>query len=585
VLYGYPGEIVTVRTSDSITKAKLRQLLKAQRILRHALSSEKYISSNALRVALCLLAALLMACQHLIYSSPSAGHDAQRYRIYHASGLRKGVYNYTYGLYYWGLFPVYSTYELNLGGPDKYNKDFARNLLVERGETLRMEYEHEIRFGEYFKFYLPYLASLVAGRPVKQEIGTINTFFFLFALFLILLEFYRCGRPVTGVFVSLLVSSSEFQALQLRDNSFSYVITAAAFTIAMMAPFIFGRRMNPLWIAVRLAVASFFIIFCGNVRSTALSMVLGPPIVLLFYRRQQLRWKAVLLLSYFAIFAAVQKGVQAYFDYKIGQARNFVEAVGGVPYYGESLTTHPFWHPIWCGLADFDTKYKREWEDGEAFSKAVPELKKRGWESPRGDLTHGDKYLLSTSPEYERVMRDFVIADIRNDPMWYLDIIAKRIKKTLTEWQEPRLDLFFCRLPLPYSFWPYLVGAIVLLVLGMWSEIKLLMLTVPTATLAIVITTYTNGHYYFIAHLVCAGTVLACAANGIASSAARLVLRRREAVPFSGNDTGAPLVDRDGSSDLSIAPPVRNAADHASHSGPIDHADGQEFFAKSEDEK
>jgi hypothetical protein len=421
---------------------------------------------------------------------------------------------------------VYSTYELDYKGGDKYDKEFARNMLMEQGDTLRMEYMHEIRFGEFFKFYLPYLAALIRGQPGDNKLDIVHRMFFLSALFLLLFEFSRCGRPLLGSLVALMISSSEFQAYQVTHGSFSYIITGATFTVACMAPFLFGKPLRPAAIVVRLLLCSSFIVLCGNVRTTAMCMFLGPPLVLLFYRRLSVARRALLLATYLAVFAAVYRGTQTYFNHKFEQAIKFVEAVGGVPYLGERTNNHPFWHPIWCGMGDFDEEYGHVWRDARAWKVAEPTMRMRGWQHPEMDDTKGDYYTLCTNPLYEEVIRGIVLKDIRNDPMWYLGIIGKRIRRTFTEWQQPRLELVFRTIELPKSFVPYLAATCVFLLLGMWAELKLVVLTLPTAALAIAITTCTNGHYYLIAHLVCGAVILVCVVNGIVYLVKYLAARR-----------------------------------------------------------
>ena len=405
--------------------------------LKTGLSSEAYLGSGTIRVTICLLAALVISCQQISYRSQASSLDRKRYSIHAATGLKEGVHHYSYGLYHWGLFPVYSTYERKYYAKDKHSKEFARKVLVEHGDTLRMEYRHEIRFGEYFKFYLTYIASLIAGQAGRHDLGVVNTFFFLAALFAVLLEFHRCRRPLLGALVAIAISSSEFQAIQMQADNFSYIITAATFALAVMAPFIFDRKLRPAAIVARLFLVSFFIVLCGNVRSTAMSMVLGPPIALILYGRVRFKWRVLLLVAYLTIFSSVYKGFQAYFDHKIEQASEFVEAVGGVPYLGERLNNHPFWHPIWCGMADFDTEYGHRWSDNSAWAAARPRMKERGWKPPPRDKTQGDYYTLCTSPVYEEVMQEVVLEDIRSDPRWYLGIIVTEFNCWESECKSP----------------------------------------------------------------------------------------------------------------------------------------------------
>ena len=361
-----------------------------RRQARDAFSKESYLKSNAFRVGLCFLAALIISGQHLKYRAAPTSLNQSKYLLTNATGLPPAAHNYSYGLYYWGLFPVYSTYEMAYRGQDKYSTQFAGTLLVDHVDKLHMEHGRSIRSGEYFKFYLPYLASLIMGKPGVHDLGLINTIFFVGAVFLIIGEFHRSKRTLLGCLVALLLSSSEFQAVQLGDDIFGYMITAAAFTLAFMAPFVLGRPMQKAEILIRLALCSISIVFCGGIRTTAMCMFLGPPLVLLWYEPFRFPRRIALLAVYVVAFGTIHKGTQVYFDHKINQATEFVQAVGGVPYQGERTIIHPIWRPVWCGLADFDTEYGHEWNDNKAWAAARDEMRERGWTKPTDRETHGD---------------------------------------------------------------------------------------------------------------------------------------------------------------------------------------------------
>jgi len=76
---------------------------------------------------------------------------------------------------------------------------------------------------------------------------------------------------------------------------------------------------------------------------------------------------------------------------------------------------HDIWITIWQGLGDFDRSKSHIYRD------------KAGEEAVLG--AGGSRRL---SPESERILRRLVLSDIRNDPVWYAGILARRAWATLT---------------------------------------------------------------------------------------------------------------------------------------------------------
>lgn len=79
---------------------------------------------------------------------------------------------------------------------------------------------------------------------------------------------------------------------------------------------------------------------------------------------------------------------------------------------------HEVWLPIWEGLGDFDRSKGHYWKD----SAAKEVLRQAGIDAP-------PNYRIPT--EHDEVFRRSVLADIQGDPLWYVDILQKRVRATL----------------------------------------------------------------------------------------------------------------------------------------------------------
>ncbi|MDA0990261.1 MAG: hypothetical protein O3A51_05870 [Verrucomicrobia bacterium] len=415
---------------------------------------------------------------------------------------------YTYGLYYWGLFPVYSPLEQRMAIDEKFDPAFAHDFLIEHADTLKIEHKHEMRFGDNCKFLLPLMEAYFTGRPGEPGIRRTALFFFASALILLMLSALYCRRPLLGAFFAIFLSSSDFQIYEmLRYTNFSFVITCAALVLACCLPLLLDRQL-PRWVVgLSLLVAAAATVFFGNIRPSAFAVGATPLFALLLYQRWRWLSRFGAIALYMLLILSLKSGLNMFFEYKIKQANAFVTAVGGEPYRGERTAHHPLWHPIYCGLGDFDQTYGYRWSDPSAFGAARPELREAGYKPQKGK-GYGDYHRLETNPHYAEIIRDKVITNIRQDPGWYLTILAKRVHRIFTEWLPPTVNYIYGRLTVFETVWPHLAWIIVLLLFGLFSEFKLIIGSLSSIAVAFAITTAANGHFYLITHFISASMML-----------------------------------------------------------------------------
>ncbi|HOO78288.1 MAG TPA: hypothetical protein PLI51_04190 [bacterium] len=477
------------------------------------------------RAAILLASAFLIALQTLASLSPDSPLDRKRYGIRWTSGL-KNPWVYAFGLRYWGVFPVYSTFVLAEEDCGRFGPEYARRVLREAGESLRMEYRHTARTGDSLKLYLPWLAGALFRQPVSPAaVGESLKLFaaaaFLLSLYCLLYQFSAIDRPILGALTAVFIASSEFQAVEIaRGNVFSYPITTAVFAIALLAPLAFNLARRTGALLIRLALLAGIIALAGNIRPTAAALLPAPVLVLLLYRPLPPLRRAAAAAAFLLLAAGWHLGIRAYFDHKWEEAESFVREHGGTPYCGHRIHNHGFWHPIWCGLGDFDITHGYAWRDWEAWAYAKKIMRARGIElknlepAAEGNLRDAGAYFkIDTHPGYESILRDKVLADIAADPFWYGGILGRRLHKIVAEWQDVRLNLVGWAPALPSSFWFYLPVCVLLLFLGMGGELKLILTASFTGLPALAVTTITNAQYYFIGHLVCAAVAAACLIN------------------------------------------------------------------------
>lgn len=79
---------------------------------------------------------------------------------------------------------------------------------------------------------------------------------------------------------------------------------------------------------------------------------------------------------------------------------------------------HDVWQPLWEGLGDFDRTKGHAWSDPVAEQV----VKKAGGEA-------------LWTPRSETIFRALVLEDLRDDPVWYATILAKRLCTTVAQWK------------------------------------------------------------------------------------------------------------------------------------------------------
>ena len=440
-----------------------------------------------------------------------------RYRINAATGLHDED-RFVYFHYYLGLYPVATTAE-----HVAFSREGARRIFAEQGDTLLMEWGHTLRYGDLGRMFLCLPSAWWRGSPGHLTVRPVHAAVFIVALMALFAAFWWANQLVLGVVSVLLLGSNPFQlhAVYAEENVFGWPISTALAVIALHLPLLCARKPARGYVWAVPIAAGLLLATVRQIRSEPVPILLSAFFAYLVMCGEKWRVRLALVGLLAGTFAATSYGWKAYFDFKFRQAFRAVEAAGGHPYAGPRDLHHMFWHPVWCGLGDFDTKYGYSWTDVAAARYALPILKaKYGVEVPEWDQSshsfdaHWDKngkyyktpYEL---PHYAEVLRDKVLHDISHDPLWYAGILARRVWRLLSETTPVRLSVWKAHLTLPMH------GLLVVPVLAFlawtrrWMLLELLCLSLPLSLTALLIYSGDGMCWYSCYHVFAAAILLA----------------------------------------------------------------------------
>ncbi len=344
-------------------------------------------------------------------------------------------------LYHLGIYPLFTTSQLR----EDSRAEALRVFRTEPG-SLAMDSFVTFRSGDRGRVFLyfpdAWLFRRSADVPRLRPAHAIAWMLSLCALFT---GFWRARRPILGAMLTAVLGSSAFQLHHVfnEENVFCWPIVALVATLGLHATLLSGRpsrRWSPFAIA---AVTGIMLGAIRTVRSEPMVLLASAGLVYLTLRAPW-RDRAIALAVLLATFSGTSSLYARFFVAKSQQTANIVRGAGGVPYTGPVEPFHEFWHPVWCGLGDFDTKYGYAWDDRQAYRYALPELERRAGHPLGLDTAHGNqsdsydgggKYpkFFSETPGYHEIIRQRVLTDIRKDPAWYGAILAQRVQKILRD--------------------------------------------------------------------------------------------------------------------------------------------------------
>lgn len=371
----------------------------------------------------------LYSSQHPFSSNPQSRQDA--------SGLDYQFANkFVYFYYHTGQFPLLTLNEQVIN-----SQQGAYDEIRNHGNDLLMEYGHWSRLGESARIWAFMPDAWVFGKITKPSVRLFNILFFTLGLLSLFHGLYRLGyKKIAWILILILLSLPFFHyEVFSRENIFGLQASAFCLMAGILFSIFYGKTTHLKLIFGFLLVAACLSL-AAEIRNE--NLVLLVSACLLIWGATMRSWPVRLFASLILVvlFFSGRWLIQNYFQQRFETAYALVKRQGGHVYQGPRISGHKFWHPVFCGLGDFDTKYGYRWSDTTAYNYAIAPLRRQGINWPYSGKLHFDAWYDSAHryyikfdeiPQYEEVVKEKVIQDIRKDPWWYLSILAQRMFRIL----------------------------------------------------------------------------------------------------------------------------------------------------------
>jgi hypothetical protein len=332
-------------------------------------------------------------------------------------------------------------------------------------------------------------------------------------------------RPILGVFLVGLIGSNPFQLYEVHahQNVFGWTIIFATFLLAIHLPLLqrrIGERMDPNWIFAWPVVVGILVASARTIRGETVAMGIAAAGTYALIHGLTKKRRLALLAVLAASFWLTGQAWDWHFTRLQKRTAQVVASVGGHPFPAETRLYHHGWHPVWCGLGDFDTKYGYVWNDHNAAAWAKPKLEEMGIYVPSGFFISGGdpreyydaeklyKKLPYDIPEYTTLIRGKIIHDITHDPFWYLDILKKRAIRIFDVVTPVRVSWPTGFLNVPWKAWFTLPLALFLLITRSRFWLGITLFTFPTLTTAFLIFSDLGTTYYGVYHNIACGVFM-----------------------------------------------------------------------------
>ncbi len=394
----------------------------------------------------------------------------------HTTGFShdKGQY-FFYFYFYTGNFPL-ATLNKSL----KYSKDDALKEIASNGNDLIMEYKHWSRMGENLRIIAYYPNAIIRCSPENPSMKLFNAIIFILGLILVFSSFVKINKPLLGIILVTIINLTPFFIYEIYQNENILALLASVFIIilGLNLKLIFNKKIKLLKLIIIAIITGLIIGLTSEIRGETIILIVSAILIYLFSRSFNFYLKILTLFLLVSSFYFTKIGIKNYFENNFKETYQLVKENKGHVYDGKRIEQHLFWHPIYCGLGDFDNKYNYEWQDRVAFKYALPILKEKYNLDFKysGDLCLDDYYdkdslyykYLADFSEYEEVIKTKVLSDIKSDPLWYFTIIFKRIINILSN-----------TLPFYILGWFFLILVYFLFKFRQINLLKLLVVSLP----------------------------------------------------------------------------------------------------------
>lgn len=365
--------------------------------------------------------------------------------------------------------------------------------MKEHGPTLVMDLNTGAgKMGDYGKILLFLPEVWMHGSPENASVKTACFMLFMAGLLSLFLSFWMSGYRLLGGLLVLFVGSDPFQVFQVYRNSnvFSISISVALLVCALNLRLLLPNVGNRRWHFAAAVVSGALLAWAKGIRVEAGFMIYALIPLYFVLDGVRLQRRAFLVGSLLAAYLLTNQVHAFIFDALYSRAVSFISQHGGTPYEGPRRHHHVVWHTLATGLGDFGQKYGYAWDDRTIFALGVPKVIERyhpDYRFEEGGFvfknSHDAKGVYPIQPEdlpeYETVLREKILSDIWNDPVWYAGVLARRAWRILSELTPVSVALGKYRIGVPVH------GLVILILLGFlirrrdWFEVKLVLFTLP----------------------------------------------------------------------------------------------------------
>ncbi len=478
-----------------------------------------------LLVAICVLVALW---QFSFFVRP--GMLDSHYRNTGSTGRHwEGRFAYFY--YYLNLMPVAST------NPDPpMSKEGAKQFFETQGETLVQDINPTWMSGEFGKIFPHLFHAAIQGKPESTSYRPFSAFLFTTSLLALLVAFWWRGRPLLGLLLTILLGSNPFQVFEVygNENVHGTMISIAIWMLALHAGVLTRKMIALRWLFAVAIVSGLLLATVRTGRSEPATLILSAMATYLAYSAVRWRLRLVLCGLLLVTFVGTSQAWSAYFNHKVKESAAELKRVGGHPFPFRFRIHHHFWHPVWCGLGDFDQTHGYEWDDhkgvayaGRFYEQRVGEKMPILARGPEFSFTklydrseyYDDARMYKKYPSdvdaYDDILKEKVVHDIAEDPAWYLGILARRAWRIVSDTCAIRLTTVWGAVPIPFGGLAAIAVCFLFAGTGAGLFLRLCAFTLPTCITPFVI--YSGGgiHYYAIFHFFAAAAVLLVALRAV----------------------------------------------------------------------
>lgn len=421
---------------------------------------------------------------------------------------------FLYFYYYLDLFPLATT-DTNL----VYSKEGALNQIKNNSGSLRMEWNHWARFGESARIWMYMPHAWLKGTPEHPEIIFTNYLFFLITLILILVISWIGRKIVLGIIAVFVLGNSPYLIYEIynHNNVFGAMSVFSILLLILHIPVIW--KFYSKWLLLVPVISGVLVGLFHNIRAESTTMIISVLLTYWLFGRsyiQSIMLTVLFGLSYFFI----NKSIQEYFTDKFNETYAIVKQHGGIPFEGSRTKVHPVWHPLICGLGDYDNKYGYILHDTAVYNLILPMLRKEHnavYKYPGKTIYTMDEYYDSLGyyykkPEdikgFDETAKKLFFNAITNDPVWYGSILIKRTVDFLFNLSPAGIIVYNRVLTVPVSGWIVILLIVGLIYCRRFEYLSMILFTIPIGLSVILVFSAYNNSYQSVFHLISTSFVI-----------------------------------------------------------------------------